>query len=84
YVKYRDRQPQMVKDREQRWPDHLEEPFFRSLVRYPPIGRRKHMQDDQLRDRNELVAASIEREIGGPRNWKQVSSHVQVLKNILQ
>jgi len=29
YEKYRARQPQTAKDREQRWPDHLEEAFFR-------------------------------------------------------
>lgn len=29
YTKYRDRQPTTAKDKEQRWPDHLEEAFFR-------------------------------------------------------
>lgn len=101
YQKYRDRQPQTAKDREQRWPDHLEEAFFRGnttfssrqvivlililpgLVRWPPMGRRKHMLDGQLRGRNELVADSIQRDTGEPRSRKQVSSHIQVLKNIL-
>jgi hypothetical protein len=32
YVKYRARQPQTAKDREQRWPDNLEEAFFRGTM----------------------------------------------------
>jgi transcriptional enhancer factor len=101
YEKYRARQPQTAKDREQRWADHLEEAFFRGtiafhsmlihpklttqgLVRWPPMGRRKHMLDGQLRGRNELVADSIERDTGEPRTRKQVSSHIQVLKNMLK
>ncbi|KAF2017703.1 hypothetical protein BU24DRAFT_490820 [Aaosphaeria arxii CBS 175.79] len=83
YQKYRDRQPQTQKEKEQKWPDHLEEAFFRGLVRWPPMGRRKHMLDGQLRGRNELVADSIQKDTGEPRTRKQVSSHIQVLKNIL-
>jgi transcriptional enhancer factor len=33
YEKYRARQPQTAKDREQRWPDQLEEAFFRGTIR---------------------------------------------------
>ncbi|KAJ4357592.1 uncharacterized protein N0V89_002168 [Didymosphaeria variabile] len=87
YQKYRDRQPSdttSAKDnKEQRWPDHLEEAFFRALVRWPPMGRRKQMLDGQLRGRNELVADSIHRDTGEPRTRKQVSSHIQVLKPML-
>ncbi|KAF2737179.1 hypothetical protein EJ04DRAFT_561822 [Polyplosphaeria fusca] len=83
YQKYRERQPQTKKEKEQKWPDNLEEAFFRALVRWPPMGRRKQMLAGQLRGRNELVADAIERDTGEPRSRKQVSSHIQVLKNIL-
>jgi transcriptional enhancer factor len=55
-----------------------------ALVRWPPMGRRKHMLDGQLRGRNELVADAIEKETSIPRTRKQVSSHIQVLKNKCQ
>ncbi|KAF2638358.1 hypothetical protein P280DRAFT_551481 [Massarina eburnea CBS 473.64] len=85
YQKYRDRQPSTKKDREQflKWPDHLEEAFFRGLIRWPPMGRRQHMLDGKLRGRNELVAHSIEWDTQEPRTRKQVSSHLQVLRNYL-
>jgi transcriptional enhancer factor len=47
------------------------------------MGRRKLMQDGQLRGRNELIATSIEMDTGEPRKRKQVSSHIQVLKPML-
>lgn len=53
-----------------------------ALVRWPPMGRRKLMLDNQLRGRNELVADSIQKETGVPRDRKQVSSHIQVHKKI--
>ncbi|KAF2107610.1 TEA/ATTS domain family-domain-containing protein [Lophiotrema nucula] len=81
YRKYRDRQPQNAKERELKWPDNMEEAFFRALVRWPPMGRRKLMHDGSLRGRNELVADSIYKETSLPRTRKQVSSHIQVLKN---
>ncbi|KAJ4292444.1 hypothetical protein N0V90_009106 [Kalmusia sp. IMI 367209] len=36
YTKYRDRQPSTAKDKEQRWPDHLEEAFFRGKSPWQP------------------------------------------------
>lgn len=32
YQKYRDRQPQTAKEKEHRWPDYLEEAFFRGMA----------------------------------------------------
>lgn len=32
YIKYRDRQPQNAKEREQKWPENLERAFFRGAV----------------------------------------------------
>ncbi|KAH7138505.1 TEA/ATTS domain family-domain-containing protein [Dendryphion nanum] len=84
YKKYRERQPTTQKEKELIWPDNLEEAFFRGLIRWPPMGRRKLMLDGQLRGRNELVANSITKDTGELRGRKQVSSHIQVLKNICQ
>ncbi|KAF2661889.1 hypothetical protein K491DRAFT_710317 [Lophiostoma macrostomum CBS 122681] len=88
YIKYRDRQPQTAKEKKDAekqptWPDKLEYAFVRGLVRYLPMGRRKLMLDGQPRGRNELVSDSILKETGVKRDRKQVSSHIQVLKNIL-
>ncbi|KAK0249782.1 hypothetical protein LTR35_011746 [Friedmanniomyces endolithicus] len=83
YAKYRDKQ-QAAKDekaaQEQKWPDDLEEAFFRALVKYPPMGRRKLFYKDKQRGRNELIADYIQQLTGVERGRKQVSSHIQVLK----
>jgi transcriptional enhancer factor len=34
YRKYRDRQPETKQDRDKSWPDHLEEAFFRGMLRF--------------------------------------------------
>ncbi|KAF2476143.1 TEA-domain-containing protein [Lindgomyces ingoldianus] len=83
YRKYRARQPKTKKEREQKWPDNLEHAFFRGLVRWAPMGRRKLMIEGEFRGRNELVADSIRKDTGIRRTRKQVSSHIQVLKSIL-
>jgi hypothetical protein len=54
-----------------------------ALVRWPPMGRKKFMLDGQLRGRNELIQDSIRRDTGITRDRKQVSSHLQVLKQHL-
>ncbi|PVH98383.1 hypothetical protein DM02DRAFT_630328 [Periconia macrospinosa] len=84
YQKYRERQPTLKKnDKEQKWPYQREVAFFRALIRWQPMGRRKHMQEGELRGRNMLVAKSIENETGEECTRKHVSSHVQVLKKKL-
>ncbi|KAF2453522.1 TEA/ATTS domain family-domain-containing protein [Lineolata rhizophorae] len=90
YRKYRDRQPKdpasgatadaKAAIQGQTWPDHLEETFFRALVKYPPMGRTKMNHNGRPRGRNELIAEYIERCTGEPRSRKQISSHIQVLK----
>ncbi|KAI6799117.1 hypothetical protein KC332_g15904, partial [Hortaea werneckii] len=85
YKKYRGRQHKDDKgNTEQKWPDHLEEAFFRALVMYPPMGRRKKMHKQKQRGRNELIADHIEELTGEGRTRKQVSSHIQVLKPFVE
>ncbi|RMZ73760.1 Regulatory abaA [Pyrenophora seminiperda CCB06] len=73
------------------WPDFLEHAFWRAtndmgvaLVRWPPMGRKKHMLEGKLRGRNELIQNSISRDTGIRRDRKRVSSHLQVLKKKLE
>ncbi|KAH9863588.1 hypothetical protein J1614_009520 [Plenodomus biglobosus] len=66
------------------WPEFLEHAFWRALVKWPPMGRKKYMLDSQLRGRNELIQDSIYRDTGIRRCRKQVSSHLQVLKQHLR
>lgn len=47
------------------------------------MGRKKFMLDGALRGRNELIQDSIRRDTGIIRDRKQVSSHLQVLKQHL-
>ncbi|KAG9198286.1 hypothetical protein G6514_010307 [Epicoccum nigrum] len=62
------------------WPEFLEHAFWRALIRWPPMGRKKFMLDGALRGRNELIQDSIYQDTGIRRDRKQVSSHIQVLK----
>jgi hypothetical protein len=48
------------------------------------MGRKKYMLDGVLRGRNELIQDSIYRDTGISRDRKQVSSHLQVLKEKLK
>ncbi|KAK4542760.1 hypothetical protein LTR36_006136 [Oleoguttula mirabilis] len=85
YMKYRGRQRKDDKGNDdQKWPDHLEEAFFRALVKYPPMGRRKQLHKDKQRGRNELIADHIQELTGEARTRKQVSSHIQVLKPFVE
>ena len=47
------------------------------------MGRKKFMLEGALRGRNELIQDSIRRDTGIIRDRKQVSSHLQVLKQHL-
>ncbi|EMC98932.1 hypothetical protein BAUCODRAFT_41355, partial [Baudoinia panamericana UAMH 10762] len=85
YSKYRQRQHKDDKGSpDQKWPDHLEEAFFRALVKYPPMGRRKQMHKEKQRGRNELIADHIQELTAESRTRKQVSSHIQVLKPFVE
>ncbi|KAH7357531.1 TEA/ATTS domain family-domain-containing protein [Pyrenochaeta sp. MPI-SDFR-AT-0127] len=66
------------------WPEFLEHAFWRALVKWPPMGRKKFMLEGQLRGRNELIQDSIYKDTGIRRCRKQVSSHLQVLKQHLR
>lgn len=55
-----------------------------ALVRWPPMGRKKYMLEGTQRGRNELIQDSIYRDTGIRRDRKQVSSHLQVLKDKLR
>ncbi|KAF1851301.1 uncharacterized protein K460DRAFT_274402 [Cucurbitaria berberidis CBS 394.84] len=66
------------------WPEFLEHAFWRALIRWPPMGRKKYLLDGALRGRNELIQDSIRRDTGITRCRKQVSSHLQVLKQHLR
>ena len=48
------------------------------------MGRKKFMLEGALRGRNELIQDSICKDTGIRRDRKQVSSHLQVLKQHLK
>jgi transcriptional enhancer factor len=48
----------------------------------PKLGRKKVMVNSKPCGRNELIADFILRKTGKVRSRKQVSSHIQVLKNM--
>ncbi|GAA5874322.1 hypothetical protein JCM3774_000940 [Rhodotorula dairenensis] len=64
------------------WPPEVDEAFFRALHLLPRLGRKKLLIDGKARGRNELISNYIYRTTGQERSRKQVSSHIQVLKNM--
>ncbi|EST05130.2 TEA/ATTS [Kalmanozyma brasiliensis GHG001] len=64
------------------WPDDVEVAFWEALRLIPKLGRRKVLVHGKPCGRNELIADYIERKTNKKRSRKQVSSHIQVLKNI--
>ncbi|GAA5963526.1 hypothetical protein JCM21900_004540 [Sporobolomyces salmonicolor] len=82
------RQPAVVtprgngKDGEDVWPADVEEAFHTALRLLPRLGRKKLIILGKPCGRNELIADFILRHTGKRRTRKQVSSHIQVLKNL--
>ncbi|TIA82771.1 hypothetical protein E3P77_00971 [Wallemia ichthyophaga] len=60
------------------WPPEVDEAFYE----VPRLGRRKVMVHGKPCGRNELIANFIRMRTGAQRSRKQVSSHIQVLKNV--
>ncbi|KAF9093412.1 hypothetical protein BGX23_003337 [Mortierella sp. AD031] len=68
-------------DREEVWPPDVETVFYEALEVIPKLGRRKVLVDGKPCGRNELIADYIHKRTNKIRTRKQVSSHIQVLKN---
>ncbi|WFD42477.1 hypothetical protein MPSI1_001122 [Malassezia psittaci] len=81
-------QPRAIRERVERkmstdvWPDDVEVAFWEALRLIPKLGRRKVLVHGKPCGRNELIADYIERKTNKTRSRKQVSSHIQVLKNV--
>ncbi|KAI8601750.1 TEA/ATTS domain family-domain-containing protein, partial [Dissophora ornata] len=63
------------------WPPDVESAFMKALEILPKLGRRKVLVNGKPCGRNELIADFIYQQTQKVRDRKQVSSHIQVLKN---
>ncbi|KAI9477954.1 MAG: TEA/ATTS domain family-domain-containing protein [Benjaminiella poitrasii] len=71
-----------LKDKEEQvWPPDVEAAFIEALESIPKLGRRKILVNGKPCGRNELISDYIFRKTSKIRTRKQVSSHIQVLKN---
>ncbi|KAF8458082.1 TEA/ATTS domain family-domain-containing protein [Terfezia claveryi] len=85
YHQYRARQRRDASaDGDSVWPEELEGVFMEAIQKIPPIGRKKLNMEGKPHGRNELIADYIYKVTGKRRTRKQVSSHIQVLKNLLR
>ncbi|KAG2204043.1 hypothetical protein INT47_007037 [Mucor saturninus] len=66
---------------QQVWPPDVESAFIEALESIPKLGRRKILVNGKPCGRNELISDFIFRKTCKIRTRKQVSSHIQVLKN---
>ncbi|CAO3663650.1 unnamed protein product [Rhizopus stolonifer] len=69
------------KEEQQVWPQDVESAFIEALETIPKLGRRKILVNGKPCGRNELISDFIFRKTQKIRTRKQVSSHIQVLKN---
>ncbi|KAI9267830.1 TEA/ATTS domain family-domain-containing protein [Sporodiniella umbellata] len=69
------------KEEQQVWPQDVEAAFIEALETIPKLGRRKILVNGKPCGRNELISDFIFRKTQKIRTRKQVSSHIQVLKN---
>ncbi|KAK0657547.1 hypothetical protein B0T16DRAFT_452995 [Cercophora newfieldiana] len=93
---YRKKQDEKDDKSDQKWPQLLEDAFLDALLLIPHIGRKKFSVRQQLYGRNMLISeylwltycadlpAGTVPDTSVHRERKQVSSHIQVLKNIFK